>query len=242
MKAKTMHYIMNVVKAVEPDLFVESGTECLTVLNATHTAMVGISREDGGKVLETEECKVNTLDLCKGLTNLKESSEYVMAEDGKSHTIDGIRYVHTDFSDVIDTPKPYNKYRFDFKDGMRIQLSADALKRLFAGYGGFAHEFEDTVTFAYNRKNVQIYVPAWAEINLRLEDKADVDSVQYTAVEGADLRRVVKVLRGDVTIEFKERYPVKLTWAYDGFVFNCVIAPRVLDDYSHLDYNDIMLK
>lgn len=212
-----LKYIADCLYNVNKTARVQLGAETIGVRSPDHATMITIENEKGGNVIDTQPYVTTSEAIGNGLSRFKGTITF--AEDGKSHQIGAdVTVCHPECKGQdcnglmpINVVFPY-----------RASISAELLKILAA------QDFKDDPVIYIRNDSEGHYIGILDNICVRMKGNIEVSG--YTTFAAAFLRKLAKMVKGSVTIDWAALSLMRFTWEAYGLRMSYYIAPRIIED------------
>lgn len=214
-----LKYIAKCLMNVNKDAPAQLGEDMMYALDKWRASMLTIENADGGKVIATQPFTIQAETLGRGLNRFKGTISF--AEDGRSHNIGAdVTVCHqqyvceglsTNLKGVIAKIQPYRAS----VDAKTIQvLASQDLK-------------DDPVIYIKNDSEGH-YMGILD--NIRVKMHGNIGEPAYTTFAAAFLKKLSRMVMGDVTVDWGYQSYVKFTWDAYGVRMSYYVAPRFVND------------
>lgn len=214
-----LKYIAKCLMNVNKDAAAQLGENMMYVLDKWRVSMLTVENVDGGKVIATQPFTISAEALGRGLNRFKGNISF--AEDGRSHNIGAdVTVCHqqyiceglsTNLKGVIAKIQPYRAS----VDAKTIQvLASQDLK-------------DDPVIYIKNDSEGH-YMGILD--NIRVKMHGNIAQPGYTMFAAAFLKKLSRMVMGDVTVDWGDRAYVRFTWDAYGVRLSYYVAPRMVND------------
>lgn len=216
-----LKYIARCLLNVNRDAPAQLGEDMMYALDKQRATMLTIENIERGPVIATQPFTIQAETLGRGLNRFKGTIAF--AEDGKSHNIGADvtvchqQYVCEELSNnlkgVIARIHPYRAS----VDAKTIQvLASQDLKA-------------DPVIYIKNDSEGH-YMGILD--NIRVKMHGNIAQPGYTMFAAAFLKKLARMVTGDVTVDWGDRSFIRFTWDAYGVRMSYYVAPRLVHDES----------
>lgn len=218
-----LKYIARCLLIVNRDAPAQLGEDMMYALDKQRATMLTIENIERGPVIATQPFTIQAETLGRGLNRFKGSISF--AEDGGSHNIGADvtvchqRYVVPEYymmtnnlKSLIGRVQP-NRASVDART-IQVLASQD-LKA-------------DPVIYIKSDSEGGHYMGILDNIRVRMH--GNIAQPGYTMFAAAFLKKLARMVNGDVTVDWGEQSPVKFTWDAYGVRLSYYVAPRLVHD------------
>lgn len=216
-----LKYIARCLMNVNMDAPAQLGEDMMYALDKGRTSLLTVENIEKGPVIATQPFTIMAEALGRGLNRFKGTIAF--AEDGKSHRIGAYvtvchqQYVCEGLSDnlkgVIARIQPYRAS----VDARTIQvLASQDLK-------------DDPVIYIKNDSEGH-YMGILDKIRVRM--RGNIAQPGYTLFAAAFLKKLARMVRGDVTVDWDDQSFIRFTWDAYGVRMSYYVAPRLVHDVN----------
>lgn len=217
-----LKYIAKCLLNVNRDAAAQLGEDMMYALDKQRTSMFTIENIEKGPVIPTQPFTISAETLGRGLNRFKGTITF--AEDGRSHNIGAYVtvchqgyvlpecYMMTDsLKKVIGKVQPYRAS----VDARTIQvLASQDLK-------------DDPVIYIKNDSEGH-YMGILDNIRVRMH--GNIAQPGYTLFAAAFLKKLARMVTGDVTVDWDNQSLIRFTWDAYGVRMSYYVAPRMVHD------------
>lgn len=218
MDSTRLKYIADCLLNVNRDAHAQLGADMMWVKDDCNATMLTIENENGGNVIDTQPFITSAETLRNGLSRFKGAITF--AEDGKSHLIGAdVTVCHHGYHmsgqnlvrGVITKSYPY-----------RANTTTEAVRILAS------QDLKDDPVIYVRCDSEGHYIGILDNIRVRM--RGNIEDPAYTSIAAAFLKRLVKMAKGDLTVEWDALSLVRFRWTAYGLRMSYYIAPRMIND------------
>lgn len=214
-----LKYIAKCFTNVNKDAPAQLGEEMMYALDKWRVSLLTVENIEKGPVIATQPFTTTAECLGRGLNRFKGIISF--AEDGRSHNIGSdVTVCHVpctseglsdNLRNVLAKTQPY-----------RASLGAKTLEVLAA------QDLKDDPVIYIKTDSDGHYMGILDNIQVRMH--GNIGEPAYTTFAAAYLRKVGRMAKGDVSIEWDNQSFVRFSWDAYGVRVNYLVAPRIVND------------
>ena len=214
-----LKYIAKCLLNVNRDAPAQLGGDMMYALDKGHTSLLTIENIEKGPVIPTQPFTISAETLGRGLNRFKGTIAF--AEDGRSHkigadvTVCHQEYVCEGLSKSLKAITVKNQPYRASVDARTIQvLASQDLKA-------------DPVIYIKNDSEGH-YMGILD--NIRVKMHGNIAQPGYTLFAAAFLKKLARMVKGDVTVDWDDQSFIRFTWDAYGVRMSYYVAPRLVHD------------
>lgn len=214
-----LKYIAKCLTTVNKNAGAQLGTDMIYTLDALHCTLITIENVNGGNVIATQPFTTTAECLGRGLNRFKGTISF--AEDGRSHNIG---------SDVTVCHVPCTPERLS--DSLKNVLAKTQPYRTSVGAKTIevlaAQDLKDDPPIYIKTDSDGHYMGILDNIQVRMH--GNFGPPAYTIFAAAYLRKLSRIAKGDVSVEWDNLSIIRFSWDAYGVKVNYLVAPRIVND------------
>lgn len=217
-----LKYIAKCLMNVNKDAAAQLGEDMMYSIDPIRSTMLTIENIEKGPVIATQPFTTSAETLGRGLNRFKGSISFT--EDGSSHSIGAdVTVCHKNY-----VPSEYCRM-------------TDGLKKLIGNVQSYRASVDAKTIQVLASQDLKddpvIYIKNDSEghymgilDNIRVKMHGNIVQPGYTMFAAAYLKKLARMAKGDVTVDWGDRAYVKFMWDAYGLRMSYYVAPRFVND------------
>lgn len=217
-----LKYISKCLMTVNKDAPAQLGEDMMYTLDMIRSTLLTIENIGKGPVIPTQPFTISAETLGRGLNRFKGSISF--AEDGSSHNIGtDVTVCHKNF-----VPSEYCRL-------------TDGLKKIIGKAQSYRASVDSKTIEVLASQDLKddpvIYIKNDSDghymgilDNIRVKMHGNIEQPGYTMFAAAYLKKLARMVKGDVTVDWGDQSYVRFTWDAYGVRMSYYVAPRMVND------------
>lgn len=217
-----LKYISKCLMNVNKDAAAQLGEDMMYAIDNIRSTMLTIENIEKGPVIATQPFTISAETLSRGLNRYKGNISF--AEDGSSHNIGAdVMVCHTDYA-LSEVYRMTNNLRKLIGKVQPCRASVDAKTIEVLA----SQDLKDDPV-VYIRNDSEGHYMGILD-NIRIKMHGNIAQPGYTMFAAAYLKKLARMAKGDVTVDWEDLSYVKFAWDAYGVRMSYYVAPRFVND------------
>ncbi len=214
-----LKYIAKCLMTVNKDAAAQLGEDMMYALDNIRSTMLTIENIETGPVIATQPFTISAETLGRGLNRFKGTISF--AEDGSSHNIGAdVTVCHRQY--VIEGLSPNLKRVLVKTYPYRASVDSKTIQVLAS------QDLKDDPVIYIKNDSEGHYMGILD--NIRVKMHGNIGEPGYTLFAAAYLKKLARMVKGDVTVDWENQSIAKFTWDAYGVRMSYYVAPRMVND------------